>query len=180
MNISKRQKTVVGSLAGLLLIGGIASTGMAVANAANETAPSSSSQNEKGEGPEVTIKGSISVTESATEQSETVEATNLAKLATVDAKSANAAALASVPGSSLVSSSLDHEDGSLVYDVKVKVGSGVVTEVVIDAGNAKVLASETKGNEAAEGPESSNESGSGSTVEGPEAQATTPGATTVK
>ncbi len=180
MNISKRKKTVIGSLAGLLLIGGIASTGIAAANAANNTAPPSSSQGEKGESQEVTIKGSIAVTESATEESDVVEAAKLAKLATIDQKGADAAALASVPGSSVVSNSLDNEDGFLVYKVTVKDKAGTMTEVIVDAGNAKVLATEVEDNEAAEGPESSTGSDSGSTVDGPEVQDTTQGTTTGK
>lgn len=184
MNISKRKKTVVGSLAGLLLLGGIASTGVAAANAANNTPPtspaSSSTQSEKNEPQEVKIKGSISVTESATEESEAAETAKLAKLAKVDEKGANAAAVASVTGSSVVSTSLDDEDGFLVYEVTVKDKAGAMTEVIVDAGNAKVLASEAEGNEAAEGPESSNGADSGSSVEAPDVQDATPGATTGK
>ena len=181
ITISKRKKTVVGSLAGLLLLGGIATTGIAAANAANHAAPtspaSSSAQSDKNEPKEANIKGSISVTESATEESDAAES---AKLATVDEKGANAAALASVPGASLVSTHLEEEDGSLVYDVSVKDKAGVVTEVIVDAGNAKILASEVAGNEVAEGTESSNDSEPGSTTGGNEVQDASPGATSGK
>ena len=184
MSISKRKKTVVGSLAGLLLLGGIATTGIAAANAAIHAAPTSpafsSAQSDKNESKEANIKESISLTESATEESDAAEAAKLAKLATVDEKGANAAALASLPGASVVSTNLEEEDGSLVYDVSVKDKAGVVTEVIIDAGNAKILASEVEGNEAAEGPESSSDSEQGSTVGGNEIQAATPGATSGK
>lgn len=184
MNISKRKKTVVGSLAGLLLLGGIASTGVAAANAANNTPPtspaSSSTQSEKNEPQEVKIKGSISVAESATEESDAAETAKLAKLATVDEKGANAAAVASFPGSNVVSTSLDDEDGFLVYEVTVKDKAGAITEVIVDAGNAKVLASEVEGNEAGEGPESSNGLEQGTHAEGSEVQDATPGATTGK
>ena len=175
MNISKRKKTVVGALAGLLLVGGIASTGIAAANAANNTSPASSSQDQKNEPKEAKITGTIAVTESATEESDAAEAAKLAKLATIGEKAAAAAALASVPGSSIVGTSLDNEDGWLVYEVSVKDKAGVVTEVTVDAGNAKVLASEVEGNEAADGPESSNESDHGTDTQGADVQETSPG-----
>ena len=178
MNINKRKKAAVGSLAGLLLIGGIAATGIAAANAANNTAPPSTSQGEKGEPQEVKINGSIPVTESTTEESDAVEAAKLAKLATIAEKGAAAAALASVPGGTVVSTSLGDEDGFVVYEVTLKDQAGAMTEVIVDAGNAKVLASEVKDNESAEGPESSNGSEQGASVEGPEVQDATPGATT--
>ena len=79
-----------------------------------------------------------------------------------------------------MSTHLEEEDGSLVYEVSVKDKAGVVTEVIVDAGNAKIMASEVAGNEAAEGTESSNDSEQGSTTGGNEVQDTSPGATSGK
>lgn len=151
MNI-KNKKTVVGSIASLALIGGVAATGVVAANAASGT--SSASQSEKGEANDAPIKGSISVAEPAQEESDAAEAAKLAKLATVDKKAANAAAVDTVPGSSVVETDLEEEDGFLVYEVDVKDTAGVTTEVIIDAGNTKVLASEVEGDEESDAAES--------------------------
>ncbi len=167
MNIIQKKKAIVGSLAGLVLVSGTALGGIAVANANTPATPSPGpTQSEQGEQKEAQVKGSISVPESATEVPDAEEAAQLAKLATIDAKAAEAAATASVPGSSIVSTELGDEDGSLVYDVSVKDGAGTITEVKVDAGNATVLASEV-GDDANEGPEGSE---ADEATEGPESQ----------
>ena len=55
---------------------------------------------------------------------------------------AEAAALAALPGE-VVKAKLDDEDGYLVWQIDVKHAKGV-TEVAVDAGNAKVLAMEAE------------------------------------
>lgn len=159
MNTIQKKKAIVGSLAGLVLVSGTALGGIAVANANTTATPSpGTTQGEQGEqndANEAKVKGSISVPESATEVPDAEESAQLATLATVDAAAAEAAATASVPGSTIVSTELGDEDGFLVYDVTVKDGAGTVTEVKVDAGNATVLASEAGDDEGAEGPEGS-------------------------
>ncbi|MEU2784331.1 PepSY domain-containing protein [Streptomyces sp. NPDC007110] len=53
---------------------------------------------------------------------------------------AEKAALAAVPGSRVVSSDLDHEDGRQVWEVVVTDGNGKRRKVDVDAGTGKVLA----------------------------------------
>ncbi|MHA7277636.1 PepSY domain-containing protein [Arthrobacter sp. Hz1] len=158
---SNKKKMLVGSLAGIALIGGTAAVGLTAANAATvaPTPPVQASQdgNEADEKQEPKLNGSITAPESATEQSEADESAQLAKLATIDAKAAEAAATGSAPGSSVVSTELGDENGSVVYEVTVKDGAGVLTEVEVDAGNATVLATEAGEDEASE--ETEDESG---------------------
>ncbi|THJ65591.1 hypothetical protein E8P82_11435 [Arthrobacter echini] len=147
MNTSQKKKAVVGSIAGLVLVGGTALGGIAVANAnttgTDSMGTSDVAQDERGESNEAKVKGSISVPESATEVSDAEESAQLAKLATIDTSAAEKAAAASVPGSTVVSSELGDEDGFVVYEVDVKDDAGTVTEVTVDAGDASILASET-------------------------------------
>ncbi|PZP58920.1 MAG: hypothetical protein DI596_07235 [Azospira oryzae] len=65
-----------------------------------------------------------------------------AKHAKVTQQEAEAAALAALPGE-VVKAKLDDEDGYLVWQIDVKHAKGV-TEVAVDAGNAKVLAMEAE------------------------------------
>lgn len=152
MNVSQKKKAIVGSLAGLVLISGTALGGVAVANANTTGTPSTeTTQNDQAEQGETKVTGSISVPESGTEVPDAEEAAQLAKLATIDTAAAEAAATATVPGSSVVNTELSDEDGFLIYDVSVKDGAGTVTEVMVDAGNATVLGSEASDDEANEG-----------------------------
>ncbi|WP_104119143.1 PepSY domain-containing protein [Arthrobacter sp. B1805] len=170
MNVIQKKKAIVGSLAGLVLVSGTALGGVAVANANSGTPSPGTTQSEQGEQQEAKVTGSISVPESGTEVPDAEEAAQLAKLATIDTKAAEAAATASVPGSSVVSTELGDEDGFLVYDVSVKDGAGTVTEVKVDAGNATVLASEAGDDEASEGPEGSEGDDNGADGEMNDAQ----------
>ncbi len=163
MNTTQKKRAIVGSLAGLVLVSGTALGGIAVANANTSSTPSADTT--QGEQNEAKVKGSISVPESATEVPDAEESAQLAKLVTIDASAAEAAATATVPGSTIVSTDLGDEDGFLVYDVTVKDGAGAVTEVKVDAGNATVLASEAGDDEGAEGPEGSE---ADEATEGPE------------
>ncbi|MBG6226529.1 putative membrane protein YkoI [Arthrobacter sp. CAN_A2] len=152
MNTVSKKKAIVGSLAGLVLVSGTALGGIAVANANSSNTPSSgTTQDEQDDQNETAVKGSISVPESTTEVPDAEESAQLAKLATVDATAAEAAATASVPGSTVIKTDLNDEDGFLVYDVDVKDSAGTVTEVTVDAGNGTVLASEAGDGEGADG-----------------------------
>lgn len=166
MNII-HNRPLVTSVASLALIAGAAVTGLAAANASTGSGTAS-----QGEHREVKIKGSISLPESAHEQGDAAEAAHLTKLATVDQKTANAAARATIPGGSVVDTNLGEEDGSVVYDVSVKDPSGATSEVIVDAGNAKVLASETEANDGLEGtagPEAKKDGSDGETNDAPPA-----------
>lgn len=65
-----------------------------------------------------------------------------AKVAKVTQPQAEAAALAVQPGQ-VVKARLDDEDGYLVWQIDVKHTRGI-TEIAVDAGNAKALAAETE------------------------------------
>lgn len=65
-----------------------------------------------------------------------------AKHARVTQQQAEAAALAVMPGQ-VVKAKLDDEDGYLVWQIDVKHAKGV-TEIAVDAGNAKALAAEAE------------------------------------
>ena len=87
--------------------------------------------------------GSITVTDSVTRTnlSESAEAAAMVSQAKITADQANAAALAANPGTTVVKTDLGDENGSLVYGVELSNGS----EVKVDAGNAKILATDTGG-----------------------------------
>jgi len=84
--------------------------------------------------------GSIKVIDSNA-KNEGRESQALAGLAKISAADAEKAALAKVPGS-VIKTSLDNENGYLVYSVEVKDVQGKVFEVKVDAGNGTVLATE--------------------------------------
>ncbi len=65
-----------------------------------------------------------------------------ARHARIDRAQAEAAALAAVPGEA-VRAKLDDEDGYLVWQVDVRTSRGLM-EVMVDAGNGKVLAAEAE------------------------------------
>lgn len=163
MNTTQKKKAIVGSVAGLVLAGGTALGGIAVANATSSGAAApGATQDEQGEqndANEVEVAGSIPVPESATEVPDAEEEAQLAELATIDSAAAEAAATSSVPDSTIVSTVLGDEDGFLVYDVTVKDGAGAVIEVKVDGGNATVLASEPGDEEGSEGPEADDATG---------------------
>ena len=80
------------------------------------------------------------------------EATELAGLATIDARQASSAAADEVPG--LVSSAvLENENGNVVYSVTIKTASGEVKDVKVDAGTGKVLHVGVAGHEDEDGEE---------------------------
>lgn len=92
------------------------------------------------ESPEPTYQSSVTLTEKpgAPEQSDAAEAAQLQSLAKITEAEAHKAATSAVAGE-VIESELDDEDGNVVYEVEVKAADGKVTEVIIDAGNGKVL-----------------------------------------
>jgi uncharacterized membrane protein YkoI len=75
---------------------------------------------------------------------EAAEAAHLAPLAKIDLTHATAAALAQVPGKAL-RTTLDDENGKLVYSVEVQTTAGEVKDVKVDAGTGVVLHVEAVG-----------------------------------
>ena len=105
--------------------------------------------------------------------SEQVEAAALAAEATVTPAQATDAALAAVPGTA-GKVELDNENGGLVYSVEVTKADGTSADVVVDAGNAKVLAKDADAGEAdekgeAEGSETPDAQGAAEAPETPAA-----------
>ncbi|HRW10086.1 MAG TPA: PepSY domain-containing protein [Caldilineaceae bacterium] len=89
--------------------------------------------------------GSITIHPTLTKGlAETDESTALQGLATIDAATAAAAATDANAGTTVVKSTLEDENGYLVYSVELSNG----LEVKIDAGDGTVLHSEQVGNEA--------------------------------
>jgi len=91
--------------------------------------------------------GSITVDESQYEDmSEADEAAALQAMATISSAEAEAAALAANPGTTVVKTELDNENGVLVYSIELSNGM----DVKVDAGNGKILHTEQAGSDAAE------------------------------
>jgi uncharacterized membrane protein YkoI len=91
--------------------------------------------------------GSIIVDESQYEgMSEADEAAALQAMAIVSSAEAEAVALDANPGTSVVKTELDNENGVLVYSVELSND----LDVKVDAGNGEVLHTEEAGNDAAE------------------------------
>lgn len=84
--------------------------------------------------PDEVSKSSIKLPRGVESQAE------FAKYAKVTQQQAEAAALAVLPGQ-VVKAKLDDEDGYLVWHIDIKHAKGV-TEIAVDAGNAKAIAAE--------------------------------------
>jgi uncharacterized membrane protein YkoI len=82
-------------------------------------------------------------TEQGEQAAENAEQKALLRLATVDAGAARTAALSTARGS-VTETELENEDGNVVWKVEIRNAAGLETKVYVDAGNAKVLASETE------------------------------------
>jgi uncharacterized membrane protein YkoI len=111
--------------------------------------------------------GNIKVTDTNAKD-EASEATALQGLAEISQADAEKAALAEVPGTVVVKTSLDNENGYLVYSVEIKDAQGKVSDVKIDAGSGTVLiveasdaleesGAESKGEEASKTPDTVQE-----------------------
>lgn len=139
MRKSVKRTAVIGAVAAGLVLGGVGIAAASTGPEAKET--------------ETPVAGTIAApadsadteTEGATEAEENAqdaaEAQALEALATTTAEEAEAAALGAAPGT-VRFIELEEEDGFVVYEVKVEASDGTVTEVIIDAGNASVLAQE--------------------------------------
>jgi len=91
--------------------------------------------------------GSITVDEAQYHgMSEADEAAALQSKATISAADAEQAAIAANPGTTVVKTELDNENGVLVYSVELSNGM----DVKVDAGNGQILHTEQAGNDATE------------------------------
>lgn len=109
----------------------------------------SDDQHDADEVPNYTSSVTVPVTPDAPEGAEGSEAdeakadkaelAKLEKVAKIDAKAASKAATDKVPGTA-AKPELDEEHGNVVYEVDVTAKDGTVTEVIVDAGNGRVLA----------------------------------------
>jgi uncharacterized membrane protein YkoI len=109
------------------------------AGGTNEAADANNESGADEQSPSYT--GSITVPESTDSQSEADEAAALAGLATISADDAGAAALAANPGTTVVKTELDNENGALVYSVELDNG----LDVKVDAGNGAILHTDSGG-----------------------------------
>lgn len=190
---TRRRGMIAGAVVGLALAGGGLSIA-ASAQSAPSTKASADQQHEAGEQPEATYKSSITSPEmpekeEATDAEEAAqdqaEATALAKLATVTPAQAADAATKAVPGRA-ATPELENEDGNVVYDVTVTSTDGKTqTDVIVDAGNAKVLAQEVENDhedhdasEGHEATEKTEKADTGSNDAPAPAPSSTPGAAT--
>lgn len=161
----KRRRGIVAgaTLAALVAGGGLSVAAAAQGSPPDTTAPASRQETgqEAGEQPDASFTSSITSPEApeGKDGSEADEAAQdkadeaaLAKLATVTPAQASEAATKAVPGKA-ATPKLENEDGNVVYSVEVTDAAGTVHDVVVDAGNAKILASEVDQPDANEGPE---------------------------
>lgn len=155
MNFDFRQKILGLAAVATLALGGLgtmAFTGLAQTKPITQT-ESLTETEAAGEDGDTTqdpsFTGSIPVDEAQTDgMSEADEAAALQGSAKIDAAAAEAAAIAANPGTTVVKSGLESENGFLVYEVQLSNGM----EVKVDAGDAAILHS-AQDNDASEGSE---------------------------
>lgn len=156
------KKIIAGAAAATVLTIG-AGAAMAAQQPPQETTGTQAAQQQE---QEPSVNGSVAApaeTEAndatETSQSDAAEAKQLESLAKIDQAAAEKAALDAVPGE-VQQTELDNENGSVVYSVEILGQDGKLQEVVVDAGDGKVLAQAAEEDEGQEGPEAD---------EGPEA-----------
>lgn len=152
--LSRTKRVVYSTIAGLGLFAGAAGVAAAAGrqpSAPNPTEPPAASAgaagetNDGAEAPDANYRSSVTLPEKPgdPELSDAEELTQLQSLAKVSPADAEAAATAAVPGTAKPAE-LENEDGNVVYDVEVTGADGKVTEVIVDAGNGKVLHQEAE------------------------------------
>lgn len=139
---SKTKRFVYGTIGGLGIFAGAAGIAAAATRQPSPTTPPAASAEsaDRNEAPETTYRSSVTLAEQpgAPELSDAEELKQLQGLAKISAADAEAAATAAVPGKASPAE-LEDEDGNVVFDVHVTAADGTVTEVIVDAGNGKVL-----------------------------------------
>lgn len=156
----RRTKKIV--IAALAATGVAAGIGLSTTVALGDTSPSPSATSEQDapgddNGGDNGLHFTSSVTAPETDTAdETGEAAALLPLARIDAATAEANALAQVPGTAS-EVQLENADGNVVWTVQVLDSAGLHTTVFIDAGNGSVLATKAHPNEGADGPDDSTD-----------------------
>lgn len=146
MSIKNRSKQII--------VGGAAAVGLALGVAALAGAAPSPTPKQEAQDPN--LNGSIQFPEDES-ASEADEAKTLGDLAKVSSADAEKAALAAVPGGTVLGSALENDNGSVIYEVDMTDTNGKSIEVKVDAGNGAVLSQEstdeTEVEDASEGSE---------------------------
>ena len=150
-----KHKLVIGAAAATMIFGGVGATALvAYAQGGPTNTPPAQTQPQdpirtdaQDNIQDPSYNGSITVDQAQTDgTSEADEAAALQDKATLSAADAEAAALAANPGTTVVKTELDNENGVLVYSVELSNGQ----DVKVDAGNATILHSEQAGNDSVE------------------------------
>ena len=135
---------IAAALTGMFLLGSLAVGPVFAQTPPTQSQPQAQTQVDEQQ-PRYT--GSITVDEAQYEgMSETDEAAALQSKATITSAQAEAAALAVNPGTTVVKTELDNENGVLVYSVELSNGM----DVKVDAGTGTVLHTEQAGDDANE------------------------------
>lgn len=169
---SIRTTIIASGLAGLAAFGGLTLAANAETKApapgitASQTQGTANDKETTDDQSGAQVTGTVKAPQSQTELSGQAEHDALAGLAKVSQSDAEKAALTAVPGGTVSSAQLEEVDGYVVWQVHVKDAGGAVTQVTIDAGDAKVLAQESDNDgerddasESKSGSESASETG---------------------
>jgi uncharacterized membrane protein YkoI len=144
-----KKKVLAGVLTAGLLLSGLGVLGVTRGVFAGSAIPApatTTTQQEKDSNvQEPSYVGSIKVVEGS-HSNETDEAAALQTSAKILQSDAEKAALAKVAGT-VVKTTLDNENGYLVYAVEVRDAANAVSDVKVDAGNGTVLTVEAEGTE---------------------------------
>jgi uncharacterized membrane protein YkoI len=162
MPIHRINRAVLSGAVALGLAAGVAGVAGAVTG---QSGPSATTDADN-EHDDAKVTSSITVDDSQ-EVDDATEAAQLKQLATVTADEASAAAASSVGGTA-GKVELENEDGNVVYSVEVTDAAGTLHDVVVDAGNAKILANEVDqpdANEGSEGNDAHEQEGQGETAD---------------
>lgn len=136
-----RTRTIVFTGAAAL---GIAAGAAGIAAAATSGDGADTESHDESHDDAAEFTSSLTVDDTTEYASEADEAAHLATIVSVTPEQAVAAATAQVPGNA-ADPELENEDGSVVYSVEVTQADGSVVEVVVDAGNASILQTESEG-----------------------------------
>jgi uncharacterized membrane protein YkoI len=141
-----RTKLIVGAAVAVLTLGG-GGAAIAAQQAQEEgikggtiTAPQGSGEENEG------AENEVAENEKAENEENESGGQNLQGFAKIDQAAAEEAALAAVPGE-VREVELESEGGFVAYDVEVSDNGGNLREVIVDAGNGKVVAQGTEGGE---------------------------------
>jgi uncharacterized membrane protein YkoI len=133
-----RKKLIVGAAVAVLVLGG-GGAAIAAQQAQEENIKGGTITAPAGSGEE----NEAVENEKAENEENEAEGKGLEGLARIDKAAAENAALGAVPGE-VKETELENENGFVVYEVEVAGKDGKLHEVVVDAGNGKVLAQETE------------------------------------